>query len=616
MASNLSIDTDTNKDGNLRSVLSSDEQRELILLVENITLVMKKQIFEIFNVETKAKKKPPQVKSSDDSEKSMRGSLDEADKSEKLPKYHEKPLKNQSAQEIRKLKQDYLDYFDKWKDSIISRISTEVEDSEDVISKVLEKAPSKGVLTTNDNPEVKVILPTTDIVEADAKLIELYPPVSTSLCALPHQKRLLILHVTLLMLISLKQYSAQSRVLLFYISSSLHLPLRILVEDELEIARSLLVAAKEMSASEEMQKRSDMNKFSRAWKVGLAGIAGATIIGITGGLAAPLVAGAVGTVMGGLGLGASAAAGLLGSIAESSVVVGSLFGAYGARMTSNSIDSYAKSVRDFAFLPLKSSITPTSSLENRRLRLTIGVSGWLSRNEDIITPWRVLGQSSEVFALQWEVEALSVFGNSMESIVETAAWNIVSKEIISRTMLATVSEAFWPLSLLKFAKLVDNPFSVSMSRADKAGVILADAIINKVQGERPITLIGYSVGARLIYSCLLSLSKRRTFGLIENVVLMGAPIPSQELAWCSMRSVVSGRLVNVYSTNDYILAFLYRAASAQYGVAGIQKINDVKRVENIDVSEIVSGHLRYKFVVGTILKKIGWESVDMEEVTK
>jgi hypothetical protein len=50
------------------------------------------------------------------------------------------------------------------------------------------------------------------------------------------------------------------------------------------------------------------------------------LIGVTGGLAAPLVAAGIGTVMGGLGLGATAAAGLLGTLAESSIVVGALFG--------------------------------------------------------------------------------------------------------------------------------------------------------------------------------------------------------------------------------------------------------------------------------------------------
>lgn len=83
-----------------------------------------------------------------------------------------------------------------------------------------------------------------------------------------------------------------------------------------------------------------------------------------------------------------------------------------------------------------------------------------------------------------------------------------------------------------------------------------------------------------------------------------------------MRSVVSGRVVNVYSTNDSILAFLYRSSSIQLGVAGLQAIKGVKGVENVDVSDLVSGHTRYRYITGSILKKIGFEDVDLEEVAE
>jgi hypothetical protein len=128
---------------------------------------------------------------------------------------------------------------------------------------------------------------------------------------------------------------------------------------------------------------------------------------ITGGLAAPLVAGAIGTIMGGIGLGTTAAAGLLGALAESGVIVGALFGAYGGRMTGKMIDQYAKEVDDFAFLPLKGTKNREPLPEDRRLRVTIGISGWITQKEDIINPWRALGRQSEVFALRWELEALA-----------------------------------------------------------------------------------------------------------------------------------------------------------------------------------------------------------------
>jgi len=464
--------------------------------------------------------------------------------------------------------------------------------------------------------------PPDDISDApDAALTRLYPPTSTSLLSLHKKNRILVLNSTLLLLLSLEHYESQSRILLLHIASSLHLSLGILTENEVKVAKTLLEVAKKMSAEEEAKKRGEENQTTRRWKVGLAGIAGATLIGITGGLAAPLVAAGLGTIMGGLGLGATAAAGLLGTLAQSGVIVGTLFGAYGGRMTGQMMDLYAKEVEDFAFLPLRGSTkkcrkTQDIPVEDRRLRVAIGISGWLTQKEDVINPWRALGHESEIFALRWELDALKNLGTSMESVVKDAAWTMAKKQIIQRSILGSLMLALWPLSFLKASKVLDNPFSVAKNRADKAGLVLADAIVNKAQGKRPVTLIGYSLGARVIYSCLMSLAERNAFGLVESAVLIGAPCPSNGSIWRAMKSVVAGRLVNVYSENDYILAFLYRTSSIQLGVAGLQEIGDVSGVENVNVSSLVSGHLRYQYLVGVILQKIGWEDIDSGEVAK
>ena len=68
--------------------------------------------------------------------------------------------------------------------------------------------------------------------------------------------------------------------------------------------------------------------------------------------------------------------------------------------------------------------------------------------------------------------------------------------------------------------MLDNPFAIARNRSTKAGKVLADAIINKVQGERPVTLIGYSLGARVIYSCLVELAEQNAFGLVESAILI------------------------------------------------------------------------------------------------
>jgi hypothetical protein len=317
-----------------------------------------------------------------------------------------------------------------------------------------------------------------------------------------------------------------------------------------------------------------------------------------------------------IGLGATAAAGYLGTLASSSVIVGGLFGAYGGRMTGQMMDAYAKEVEDFSFVPIRTYHKPRKiDKEFRRLRVAIGISGWLTETDEVVEPWKIIGPEMEAFALRFELQALLNLGNSLTTMLRSAAWGYAKSEIIKRTIFASITAALWPLGLLKVSRIIDNPFSVAKSRADKAGEVLADALINRAQGERPVTLIGYSLGARVIFICLKSLAARKAFGLVENVVLLGAPTPSTAADWRLIRAVCTGRVVNVYSTSDYILGFLYRSSSIQYGVAGLEPVSFVPGVQNVDVTDLVAGnHTSYRYLCGRILRKIGFEDVDLAAV--
>lgn len=182
-------------------------------------------------------------------------------------------------------------------------------------------------------------------------------------------------------------------------------------------------------------------------------------------------------------------------------------------------------------------------------------------------------------------------------------------------VFTSLIDSVWPVSLLKISKIIDNPWSVGMVRAEKAGAVLADAIMRqKVQGDRPVSLVGYSLAARAIYACLMVLAERRQFGLIESVVMMGAPIPSESRVWLTLKSVVSGRLVNVYSEHDYLLGFLCRFSNIQFGIAGLQDIQGADGVENWDVSDLPKGHLGYQTATGRILRDIGWEDLNRDAI--
>jgi Protein of unknown function (DUF726) len=541
-----------------------------------------------------------------------------------------------STDEFHRLQSAALAFFDGWRDKITHRVDEVLaSESQTLQSKDPSNARQVAEAPSNEGREA----PSSPSKEAaNRALLAVYPPISNSLTKLTYGERLTVLNAILLLLLSLESYIAHSRTLLLRLASSLGIPTSRLTKMEKDIAVGLLAAASHMDASSSTTAAQKANATSRRWKVGLASVAGAALIGITGGLAAPLVAAGMGGLMGGLGLGATAAAGYLGTLAGSGVLVGGLFGAYGGRMTGKMMDEYAREVEDFGFLPLSEEdrhLHPVEwakqrrdghqdqvekeremGKERRRLRVTIGISGWLTTESEVVTPWHVLGDGGEPFALRWELEALLYLGRAIQGAVKSFAWSYIKVELLKQTVLAGLMAATWPLSFLKFSKVLDNPFSIAKARADKAGSILADALIYKAQGERPVSLVGYSLGGRVIHACLKTLAERKAFGLIDSVVVMGAPMPSDSQDWKVMRSVVMGRLVNVYSEKDYILGFLYRTSSIQFGVAGLQAVEGVDGVENVDVSESVTGHLKYRYMVGQLLGQAGWADLDEGAVEK
>ncbi|KAG5997024.1 hypothetical protein E4U52_005167 [Claviceps spartinae] len=544
-----------------------------------------------------------------------------------------------AARKIEQIQESAMMHMQEWKNEFLPRLQEIMRVEDNVKIKEERKARRESLdekeqdTTEKEDHVLNFGNVPIDRAQDVASLQKLYHPIPNTLTATSPRDRREAISCVLLLLLSTGKYSAHSRVMVLYLASALEVPQTFVNTEEAEIAHSLIESSsadkdkkEAMSAEAEAESRRQKNKFSRFWKVGLASVAGATVIGVTGGLAAPLVAGAFGAIMGGVGLGGVAS--FLGVFWMNGALVGALFGAYGAKMTGELMDKYAKEVEDFKFIPLEPESGPdfksssadgasettkdkaeTQGHKNRRLRVTIGINGWLNSEDDITKPWRALDSASEVFALRYEMKTLLSLGTALKDLVSSFAWKTLKVEIIKRTVLATLFAALWPIQIIAAASNVDNPFSRASNRSKKAGQLLADALINKVQGERPVTLVGYSLGATAIHACLQSLADRQAFGLVESVVIIGTPAPSHAPHWRTLRCVVSGPIFNVYSENDMVLGFVYRMHSLALGVAGLQAIENVNGLHNLDLSERVSGHLRYPSITGEILKECGFLGV-------
>jgi len=218
--------------------------------------------------------------------------------------------KQLSEPKFKKLKEHSLQHYDQWRNAVVKRAGEAVHSQQDTEKLIADSANSDGgSLLSSQTQEQKGLSTTIKDERAAPKLEDVFPRVKTSLTKLPIAKRTLVLYSVLLLLISLENYSARSRVLLLFLTSSLKLGLRALNSEEEKVAKGLLESAQQINADEEAQKKASASEKSRKWKMAAATAAGAAVVGVSGGLAAPMIASGVGAVMGGLGLGATAAAG-------------------------------------------------------------------------------------------------------------------------------------------------------------------------------------------------------------------------------------------------------------------------------------------------------------------
>ena len=434
----------------LKLVLNPAKRRALSILLGSIISHMRFKMEQSFNPSPDAEIAPLFVNPRTAPDQSYQDPEEEA-RQRRLEARLERSLSTPKLQELKKAS---LSHFDNWSNEVHQQFKKICDSNEDPRSEQRRKEwqatrnPPPPAYTRNldfesKSPELEAQIEAKELAEEkEVTLLQSqYHPMQTRLTTISKEDRVCVISCMVLLLLSLGHYSAHSRVLMCYLTSAFAVPISVLTAEEEQIAKTLMLASKTLTADVETQKRQADNASSRRWKVGLASVAGAALIGVTGGLAAPIVAGAIGGIMGGVGLGGVAS--FLGIFAMNGALVGTLFGAFGGKMTGQMVDQYAKEVEDFKFIPIASgwgefATNEEAEAQARRLRVTIGVNGWLNDKNDVVKPWRILGQDSEAFALRYEMTALLELGKSLESMVSSYAWSFVKLEILKKTVLATL----------------------------------------------------------------------------------------------------------------------------------------------------------------------------------
>ncbi|CAN4109857.1 unnamed protein product [Withania somnifera] len=402
-----------------------------------------------------------------------------------------------------------------------------------------------------------------------------------------------------------KGYDARHRVALRLLATWLNVRWIKVEAIETMVACSAMALLKEEESKEETRSPdTSWAKWKRGGIIGAAALTGGTLMAITGGLAAPAIAAGFGALAPTLGtlipvIGASgfaAVATAAGSVAGS-VAVAASFGAAGAGLTGTKMARRTGDVDEFEFKAIG------ENHNQGRLAVQILISGLVFEEEDFIRPWEGQHDNSERYILQWESKNLIAVSSAIQDwLTSRIAMELMKQGAMMTVLHGLLTALAWPAALLMITDFIDSKWSIAVDRSDKAGVLLAEVLKKGLQGHRPVTLVGFSLGARVIFKCLQVLAESESnSGLVERVVLLGAPIGIKDMNWEVARKVVAGRFVNAYSTNDWMLGVAFRASLLTQGLAGIQPV-EISGVENVDVTEFIEGHSTYLWATQEILE--------------
>ncbi|CAD6568845.1 MAG: hypothetical protein ASARMPRED_002076 [Alectoria sarmentosa] len=413
-----------------------------------------------------------------------------------------------------------------------------------------------------------------------------------------------------LVLIADSIYDARSRTLLERVGTSMEISWLEICRFEKRVTDSLEMqqaANKETwDEAEHMENRRKLALKRRYMMMGLATVGGSLVIGLSAGLLAPVIG--AGLAAGFTSIGVAGTSGFLAGAGGTALITS------GAAISGGTIAVRASNrrmgaVRTFEYRPLHN---------NKRVNLIVTVSGWMNgKIDDVRLPYSTVDPvMGDIYSVLWEPEMLTSMGDTINILATEALTQGLQQVLGSTILVALMASLQLPIVLSKLSYLIDNPWTVSMGRANAAGLILADSLIDRNLGVRPITLVGFSLGARVIFACLRELAARGAFGLIQNVYLFGSPIVNSKEEYLRTRSVVSGRFVNGYASNDWILGYLFRATSGGImRVAGLAPVEGVHGLENIDVTKLVNGHMAYRAAMPRLLREVGWE-VESDEFTE
>jgi len=267
----------------------------------------------------------------------------------------------------------------------------------------------------------------------------------------------------------------------------------------------------------------------------------------------------------------------------------------------------------------------------------VASDGMTTDHLQVIWDWEATF-GGEMYTVTWETDFLLKLCRVATTLFLELS-DVVGKQILLNALVGAAVAV--PSALHTFSGVIDDPYQIISLRSKKAGAELAYCLLQSDE-HRPISLVGYSFGARLIFDCLLELAKhqliwqerrdaengevtdtskrknarnadsidyvREPASIIEDVVLIGMPRTIDSVEWVRCREIVGGRLVNCFNRKDWIVSYMInvRCGGGVRKTCGTHAVQTIQGVENYEVSDFAPTHDRYLVAVPQILHKVGY----------
>lgn len=362
--------------------------------------------------------------------------------------------------------------------------------------------------------------------------------------------------------------------------------------------------------------RTDVN-MKRIAKTGAVVAGGAVIIGPLAYYAAPALGGALGSAMGlsgaaatnaglaTIGGGALAAGGA--GMAGGTMVVSAVGGALGGRLGGVVSNSYFADIDGFNIRKVREGSEPA----------LMCIDGFLTQDEDTADAW--LDNLPEhfndraVYVVDWESKRLRDIAKTFSAAGgKQGAIKFGISNLAKKAAKAAPAKLAPIANVLTVADLIDNPWHVARYKSEETGILLADLI---ARTNQKFTLVGHSLGCRVIHYCLSALKTREDQKWIESVYLMGGAVNNNVsgeggMDWYEIEKAVEGGIYNYYSKNDDVLKYLYTVAELFTGKPIGRNLIPSKAITNFDVTNNVPKHISYKPNMKVLLRNSASEEIE------